>query len=181
MHHRSPDRSTVLNSRLVYTGRVFRVRSDRVRFPEGGISNLDIVEHGGAVVIVPRLDRDRLVMVRQYRYAAGTELLEFPAGTLEPGEAPEVCAQRELQEEIGYSAGTLEKLGGFFLAPGYSTEYLHIFLADGLAESRLPGDEDEQLVVETRTVAEIEAAARSGEIEDAKTLAALYMTMPFLL
>jgi len=178
MHHPSRDRNPVLASRLVYTGRVFRVRSDRIRLPEGGESTLDIVEHGGAVVIVPFLDRDRLVMIRQYRYAAGTDLLEFPAGTLEAGEDPLDCAQRELQEETGYKAGKLERLGGFFLAPGYSTEYLHIYLAADLTESRLPGDEDEQLEVEIKTVAEIQGAAQKGEVEDAKTLAALYLALP---
>ncbi|HUF38163.1 MAG TPA: NUDIX hydrolase [Anaerolineales bacterium] len=176
MRRPSQDRSTVLASRLVYTGRVFRVRSDRVRLPSGAEPTLDVVEHGGAVVIVPRLDPDRLVMIRQYRYAAGTDLLEFPAGTLEPGEDPGACAQRELREETGYAAQTLKALGGFYLAPGYSTEYLHIYLADGLSESPLPGDEDEILHAEIKTLSEIEQAARSGEIEDAKSLAAFYLT-----
>jgi ADP-ribose pyrophosphatase len=175
MRRRSQDRSTVLTSSLVYTGRVFRVRSDRIRFSEGGVSTLDIVDHGGAVVIIPRLDEDRLVMIRQYRYAVGTDLLEFPAGTLEPGEDPLDCAQRELREETGYAAGRLEKLGGFYLAPGYSTEYLHIYLAVDLVASPLPQDEDERLDVEVRTMAEIRDAARSGALEDAKTLAALYL------
>lgn len=180
MPGRSPDRSEVLTSRLVYTGRVFGVRTDRVRLPGGKVSSLDVVEHGGAVVIIPRLDADRLVLIQQYRYAAGTDLLEFPAGTLEPGEDPLDCAARELREETGYAAGKLEALGGIFLAPGYSTEYLHIYLADDLSEDPLPGDEDEIMDVRILTRTELEASARAGAIEDAKTLAALYLAMPRL-
>jgi ADP-ribose pyrophosphatase len=180
MPRRSRDHKTELTSRLVYTGRVFRVRNDLVQLPGGRLSALDLVEHGGAVVIVPRLDAERLVMIRQYRHAAGTTLLEFPAGTLEEGEDPLACARRELREETGYTAETFKALGGFYLAPGYSTEYLHIYLAEDLSEAPLPGDEDEIVEVEVRTLSEIELAARTGGVEDAKSLAALYLAAPLL-
>ncbi len=165
----------ILQSTEVYKGRVFSVHRDRVRLPNGVITPLDILHHQGAVVIVP-VDADgHLVMIRQYRHAARRDLLEFPAGGLEPGEDPAACALRELREEIGMGATSIEPLGGFFLAPGYSTEYLHVFRASGLYPAPLSGDEDE--LIETVTFSSPEALkmAASGEIEDAKTLASLLL------
>ena len=165
----------ILSSKTIYSGRVFKLRTDRVALPDGGTADLDIVEHGGAVVIIPRMDDGRLAMIRQYRHAARTRLLEFPAGTVEPGEDPLACAQRELREETGFSARTLERIGGFFLAPGYSTEYLHIFYATGLEEAPLEKDSDEYLDVEPVSPDELSAAAAGGGLEDAKSLAALFL------
>lgn len=164
-----------LSSRLIYPGRVFNLRVDRVRFPDGRETSLDIVEHGGAVVVLPVRSDGRLVMIRQYRHPAGAALLEFPAGTLEQDEEPEVCARRELQEETGFSARNLERLGGMYLAPGYSTEYLHVFLATGLEEDPLPKDEDEWLELEVLAVPELLERVRSGDLEDAKSLAGLFL------
>jgi ADP-ribose pyrophosphatase len=150
------------------------IRVDTVRYPSGREATIDVVEHPGAVVLVPIDGQGRLLFVRQYRHATGRRLLELPAGTLEPGEDPEVCAQRELQEETGFRAARIERLGGFFTAPGYCDEYLHVFLASGLSESALDGDEEH---IEPVAVA-IDDALRmvaSGEIEDAKTIAALLM------
>jgi ADP-ribose pyrophosphatase len=170
----------VLASRVIYSGRVFTVRSDRVALPNGLDSTLDIVEHSGAVVIIPQDTDGGLVMIRQYRHAAQTRLLEFPAGTLEAGEDPESCAQRELREETGLAAASLVKLGGFFLAPGYSTEYLHVYLATGLSPDPLPQDADEMLEVEKIPLADLLERAARGKMEDAKSLAALHLALPHL-
>jgi ADP-ribose pyrophosphatase len=138
----------LLGSETVYRGRAFSVRRDQVSLPDGHSVTLDVVDHTGAVIIVP-IDRDgRIWFVRQYRHAAGVVLLELPAGTLEAGEPPDDCAAREIREEIGLAAGQLEKIGSFFLAPGYSTEFMHVFLARDLSPSPLEGDADEFLTPE---------------------------------
>ena len=170
-----------LQSEPVYQGKAFRVRRDQVRLPDDKLTRLDIVEHIGAVTILP-LDADgRIWFVRQYRHAAAQELLELPAGTLEPGEPPEACARREIREETGLAAGELRKLGEFFLAPGYSTEYMHVFLGTDLHPDPLPGDQDEFLSVEAHLAGEVFEMITRGEIQDAKTLAALLLARAWLL
>ena len=166
---------TIEQSEKMYQGRAFQVRRDRVRLPDGGLAQLDIVEHVGAVTIVPVDDEDRVWFVRQYRHATGRDLLELPAGTIEPGEPPEMCAARAILDELGMRAGTLRKLGEFFLAPGYSTEYMHVFLATGLVPDPLPGDHDEFLSVERFPLAELDRLVQAGEIQDGKTLAGIYL------
>jgi len=170
----------VLRSETGYRGRAFSVRQDVVQFPGGRETRLDIIEHNAAVTIFPIDAEQRVWFVRQYRHAAATTLLELPAGTLETGEDPLVCAQRELQEEIGMRAEEFLPLGEFFLAPGYSTEYMHVFLARGLSPSTLPGDEDEFLSVEQIPLSQVFAMARNGQIQAAKTLAALFLVTPFV-
>jgi ADP-ribose diphosphatase len=170
----------LVNSETVYEGRVFSVRRDQVRLPDGRVLELDVVSHRGAVVIVP-VDRDgRIWFVRQYRHAAGIELLELPAGTLEENETPEECAAREIREEIGLAAGKLQEIGSFFNAPGYSTEYMYVFLAQDLTPSRLPGDEDEILVAESLDAEQAFAMVREGSMQDAKSLAALHLAQRYL-
>src|SRR4030065_848097 len=111
----------------IYHGRAFNVRRDEVRLQNQNTVFLDIIEHVGAVTILP-LDADgRIIFIHQYRHPAGREMLELPAGTLNPGEQPEMCALREIREETGFAAGKLQKIGEFFLAPGYSTECMHVF------------------------------------------------------
>ncbi len=169
-----------VQSESMYQGRAFQVRKDLVRLPDGTTAQLDIVEHVGAVTIVP-MDEDGVWFVRQYRHATGKDLLELPAGTIEPGELPEVCAAREIREEIGMRAGQLRKLGEFFLAPGYSTEYMHVFLATGLVPDPLPHDQDEFLSIEHIPLADLDRGVQSGAIQDAKSLAGIYllrMSMP---
>ena len=170
----------LIRSERVFQGRAFAVRVDQLRRADGEISRIDLVEHVGAVTLLP-LGQDGLIwLVRQYRHPAGKRLLELPAGTLEPGEPPEECARRECREEIGMAPGRLERLGGFYLAPGYSTEYLHVFLAADLQPSPLPGDEDEQLEIERLGLIQVLQRMRRGEIEDAKSLAALLLALPLL-
>jgi ADP-ribose pyrophosphatase len=138
----------VLTTETLYRGRVLALRLDEVEYAPGRSTHLEIVDHAASVVILP-LDQDRNIwFVRQYRHAAGRELLELPAGVLAPDEAPENGARRELQEEIGMTAGRLEPVLSFWLAPGYATEYMHVFLASDLSPAPLAQDEDEVITVE---------------------------------
>lgn len=166
---------TVLQQRKIYKGKVFDVHQEQVRFPNGHESSLDIIRHGGAVVILPVDRHNQIYFIRQYRHAVGEILLELPAGTLEPGEDPFICANRELREETGMSASNLEKIGEFYIAPGYSTEYLHIFLATDLQHDPLTGDDDELITIELINVHEAYEIAAKGDIRDAKTLATLLL------
>jgi len=121
-----------LNSETVYEGKAFDVKREQLQLPDGKTTWFDLVVHPGAVTLIPIDDQQRVLFVRQYRHAVAKELLELPAGTLEIGEEPEVCASREVREETGMSAGKLTKVGEFFLVPGYSTEYMYIYLAEQL-------------------------------------------------
>jgi ADP-ribose diphosphatase len=168
------------HTQTVFEGRVFNVRQDRVLYPDGRQVQMDIVDHRDAVTILP-VDHDgQIWFIRQYRHAAGRELLELPAGVAEPGEEMSVSAQRELQEEIGMGAKHLEKIGGFYLAPGYSTEYMHVFLATDLFPSSLPGDESEFLRVEKIAAGRALSLAETGQLDDSKSLIALFWARPLL-
>ena len=165
--------SAVLATRRVHDGWV-GLRIDTLRFPSDRESTVEVVEHPGGVALIAFDQEERLLLVRQYRHPAGRELLELPAGTLDPGESPESCAERELQEETGYRPARLERLGGFYTAPGYCDEYLHVFLAVDLVESRLEGDE-EAIDVKRIPLEEVLSLIAAGEIEDAKTSGALLL------
>ncbi len=170
----------LLKSEIVYPGRAFTIRRDTLRMPDAREASFDIVEHVGSVIILP-LDADgQLLFVRQYRHAAGLELLELPAGTLDKDESPEACATREVREETGMAAGKLEPLGGFYLAPGYSTEYMHVYLATDLRYDPLEADADEFLTVERFPLKEALVMFESGEIQDAKSLAAILLARKYL-
>lgn len=165
-----------IHTEVVYEGRVVSLILNEYETPAGMRYKREIVMHHGAIVVVP-LDADGNVhLVRQHRAPIGRTLLEFPAGTMDhEGENPEECADRELQEEIGQKAGRLESLGGFYSAPGFCTEYLHVFLATELTPSLLVGDEDEDIEVVKLPLAEVRRRALNGEFEDAKTFAALFL------
>jgi len=164
----------------VYQGKVFDVRNDEVRLPNGKTTMLDIVAHPPAVVIVPLDNEGNIWFVRQYRHAADQIMLELPAGVIDPGEQPDICAQRELREEVGMSANQIQKIGEFYIAPGYSSEFLHIFLASGLQPDPLPGDEDEFLSVERIPTELAFSMVEDGKIQDSKTLASLLLAYPHL-
>ena len=170
----------LLNRVLIYAGRIFSVAKHEYRLPDGRNFTYDVVEHSGAITIVP-VDKDGcLIFVRQYRVGSGTELLEFPAGLLEEDEDPLSGAAREVREEIGMAAGKMDHLGYFYMVPGYSTEHMHIYLATNLYPSPLPQDQDEFLEIVRIPVKRVMEMARSGQIHDGKTLAALFLAEPYL-
>ena len=170
----------LLRTETLLKGRAFAIRRDWMKTPDGRETKFDIIEHGGSVVIVP-IDADgNLLFVRQYRHAAGQDLLELPAGTLEENEDPTVCAAREIREETGFAAGKLEKIGEFYLAPGYSTEFMIVYLARDLTHNPLEADADEFLSVEKIPVKQALEMAERGEIPDAKSLAALLLARKYL-
>lgn len=170
-----------IKSENTYTGRAFSVRRDHLRTPNGNIVKYDIIEHGGSVGIVPVDENGDMHFVRQYRHAADVDLLELPAGTLEHGEPPEEAALREIREEIGMGAKKLREIGSFYLAPGYSTELMHVFLATDLYPDPLDPDADEFLSVEKIPVAEAFRQAEGGKMQDAKSLAALLLARAYLI
>lgn len=159
-----------ISSRLLHEGRHFSFLRDEVELPNGLKAYRDIVRHPGAVAIVPVLPDGRIVLVRQYRYAAGKPLLEIPAGTLEEGEDPLECARRELIEETGYEASELTAMLSCYMAPGYSDEVIHFFEARGLREVGMSPEEDESIEVEVSEMGEIARMIEENIIEDAKTI-----------
>ena len=173
-------RFVTLKSETVYRGKAFDVHRDLVQLPNGNQTWLDIVDHPGAVTLVPVDSAGQIYFVRQYRHSTGGEILELPAGTIDAGEEPEACALREIREETGMSASHLDRIGEFFLAPGYSTEYMVVYLATGLQPSPLAGDEDEFIHVEALSGARAYELVAEGRIQDAKTLAALFLAQPYL-
>lgn len=167
------ERERTISSTRVFEGRIVKLRVDTVELPGGRTGQREIVEHRGAVVIAAVDEKENVLLVRQFRKAVGEMLLELPAGTLDPGEAPEDCARREIQEETGFKAGKLEKLGGFYSAPGFLTEYLHLFLATELEPSPKAADEDEDIEVVRVHLSAVPRLIAAGEVRDSKSVAGL--------
>lgn len=170
----------LIKSETLLQGRTFKIRRDHLKLADGRETKLEIVEHGGSVAIIPVDERGNILFVRQYRHATGKHLLELPAGTREGDEPYEECAAREIREETGMEAGRLIKLGEFYLAPGYSTEFMGIFLATDLKHNPLDPDADEVLSVEKIPAKQALQMAERGELLDAKSLAALLLAIPHL-
>lgn len=162
-----------ISSRRIHEGRIINLREDTVDLPSGRTAKREIVEHPGAVCIVPVLEDGRIVLVRQFRKPAEAALLEIPAGGLNPGEAPASCAHRELTEECNLSAERLTPLFTCYLAPGYSTEMMHGFLGENLRDTVGTPDEDENLEIETYTLDELLPMLDDGRILDSKTICGL--------
>lgn len=160
-------------TRTIHTGRVFSLVEKAVRYSDGHRSRLDILEHPGAVAMVPILPDGQILLIRQIRVATGGTLFEIPAGTREAGEPPSTTARRELIEETGYAAGTLRRIGGFFPAPGFCSEFIHLYLATDLKPARGIPDADERIEVVPVSRLRARTMIRSGLIRDAKSLIGL--------
>jgi ADP-ribose pyrophosphatase len=170
----SEDFERVISSRYPFSGKLIKVRVDQVVLPSGRKTEREIVVHRGAVAIVG-MDKGKVLMERQYRHTAGKVLWEIPAGTIEEGEDPQECAKRELREETEYVARRMEELIHFYVAPGYSTEVIYVYLASRLKREKASLEEDES--IETRLIPIEEALdmIRTNEIEDAKTIIGLLL------
>jgi ADP-ribose pyrophosphatase len=165
---------TVTKTRYGYRGKLLKLRVDSVKLPNGYRTTREIVEHPGAVAVIPVLDDATILLTRQYRRAAKRHMVEIPAGTLERGESPISCAKRELVEETGYAARRIQRLFSCFLAPGYSTEKIHFFLATKLVPRKGEHPEDEAITSRALKLREALKAIERGEIQDAKTICGLY-------
>ena len=175
-----PDNEPTISTRQIFQGRIINVRVDTVRLQNGRETTREIVDHDPSICVVPVDAESNVLLVRQYRKPAGSFLLEVPAGGIEPGEEPEAAARRELQEEIGHTAGNLVALAGFWLAPGWCSEYMHAFLATELAPANLDSDEDEFIEVVRAPLAAAVDLIATGEVQDAKSVASLLLAMRVL-
>ncbi|MEO1147107.1 MAG: NUDIX hydrolase [Cyanobacteria bacterium J06638_22] len=173
----SPQLPQLLRSRLFFQGRKFSFEVNRMRLPNGIEGEWECVRHPGGSVAVPLTPDGKVIMVRQYRFATGRRLLEFPAGTVEEGEQPLATAQREIQEEVGYSASRWDRLGQFYLAPGYSDEIIYTYLARDLELLDQPPsmDEDEDIEVVLLTLEELEQSILEEELVDSKSISSLLL------
>jgi ADP-ribose pyrophosphatase len=162
-----------LSSELIYEGRAVSLRVDTVRMPSGRETTREIVEHGDCVAIIAIDDEDNVLLVEQFRKPVAKKLLEVPAGGIEPGEDLEDCVRRELREETGFLPQKVERLGGFYSSPGYSTEYLHFFLATELVPRPLKAEDSEGIKLVRVRLSEVIGLITSGRVCDAKSIAAL--------
>ena len=169
------ERTEPINQETVFSGRIVEARVDTLLAPDGRQITREVIHHPGAVAIIPIDSDDNALLVRQYRYPVGHDLLEIPAGVIEEGESPDDTAQRELREETGYASRNLRPLGGIYSSPGFCDEILYIYLARDLVESKLPADDDEDITLERVPMSDVGRLIRLGEIQDAKSVAGLLM------
>jgi ADP-ribose pyrophosphatase len=173
-----------LESKRVYDGRVINLDVDTVRFPNGTVGQLEMVRHPGASAVVPFLSDPagpdpQVLLIRQYRYAAEQYLYEIPAGRLDPGEDPAMCARRELREETGCEASRVEHLITIYTTPGFTDERIHLFMAVGLTRGEIARESDEFIEIETMAYSRALDLIREGVIQDAKTALALLYAAGF--
>lgn len=173
-------RESTVVSRRIYDGRVLSLDIDQVRFPDGSVGELELIRHSGAAAVIPFLDDPneagaRILLLRQFRYAADRFLYEIPAGRIDGSELPIDCARRELLEEAGCTAETLTLLGGFFTTPGFIDEYIHVFMATGLTRGDASPERDEFIHPESHTSHDALRMIDRGEIVDGKTIIALFL------
>lgn len=162
-----------VETKYLYEGKVFKLRQDELKFSDQPPHVWDIVEHPGAVAIIPINEKGNLYLIKQWRRAIGKIIYEIPAGTLDEGDDPLSCAERELQEEIGYKAKEFLPMGGIHSAPGFCNEYIHLFIGKNLEPSSLPGDTHEAIDVVEISLEEALDLIDREEITDAKTIAAV--------
>ena len=170
----------------MHSGRVINLDVDTVRYPDGSTGELEMIRHPGASAVVPFLsdpasEDPQILLIRQYRYAAGGFIYEIPAGRLEPGETPDVCARRELLEETGCTAGILSPLIPFLTTPGFTDERIHLFMASGLVWGDSKREADEFMELAPMPMSRILKLIETGGIEDAKTIIAMLFVAGFRL
>ena len=175
---------TLISTERLHTGRIVNLDRDTVRFPDGSTGQLEMLRHPGASAVVPLVDPvtdadPRVILIRQFRHAAEDFIWEIPAGRLDPGETPERCAERELEEEAGMRAGRLERLTTIYTTPGFTDERIHLFLAGELGPGAQGREPDEFMEVETRRWSEVMDMVRQGVIVDGKTLVSLLFVEAF--
>jgi ADP-ribose pyrophosphatase len=170
----------LIESRKIYEGRVVNLSVERVILPNGNQTEIEVIHHRGAAAVLPLDDERHVFLVRQYRHAAGDWLLEVPAGKLDGGELPEVCAAREIQEEVGRAAGKLTPMGWIWTTPGFTDEKIWLFLATDLSPVEQALEDDEVLTIERMLLDDAVAMARRGEIADAKSVCTLLRATEFL-
>jgi ADP-ribose pyrophosphatase len=161
--------------REIYKGKVVHLYVETVTLPNGHTTTLEVIHHPGAAAVVPFLADGTILMVRQYRHAVGGYLFEIPAGKLDPGETPEACALRETEEEVGHLVGQLEKLGAILTTPGFTDEIIHLYAGYDLVPTASATEPDEDLTVVRMPFAEALSRVERGEIQDAKSMAALLL------
>jgi len=169
----------VVSSREIFQGYAVRLRVEKIVTTNGRETTREIVEHAPAVAMVALDAENNVLMVKQYREAVGREMLEIPAGSIDPGEDPETAVKREMQEETGFRPRKVVKLCSFYAAPGYCTELMHVYLTTDLVPGRLFAEDTEEIVLEKVPVRKIPALLRSGKLIDAKTIAGLYAFLDY--
>lgn len=163
-----------ISSQTIYEGKIVTLKVDQVELPNGKTASREIVTHPGAVAVMAITDDNRMVVVRQFRKPLERTIVEIPAGKLEPGEKPDVCAHRELEEETGYTAREMKHVASFYTSPGFADELIHLYRTDELTAGEAKPDEDEFVELMHITVEEAQQLIASGEIRDAKTIMAVY-------
>ncbi|MBU5225290.1 NUDIX hydrolase [Clostridium senegalense] len=162
-----------ISTNYIHKGKILNLKIEEVKLPNGKTSKREIVEHRGAVAILAFKDENTILLVNQFRKPLNETILEIPAGKLEIGEEPVICAQRELEEETGYKANNLKFLGKIVTTPGFSDEIIYIYKATGLYDGTIGGDEDEFIELEEITIDKLKEKIKNGEVIDGKTIAAL--------
>ena len=172
-------REKTISSQLIYEGRAVKLRVDTVRMPGGRETSREIVEHGACVAIIAVDADDNVLLVNQFRRPVEKELLEIPAGGIEPGEDAVATVCRELREETGYLPRKVERLGGFYSTPGYCSEYLYLYLASDLVPSSLDAEDTEDIELVRVPISQIPGLITSGSICDAKSIAGLLIFLKY--